>query len=60
MMTTWVFNMVNTSSVLGLKPADEESLRRLDEIYTTQEDVVRLGYALTPHVTKASASAQYI
>ncbi len=51
METTWLFNMVNTSIVLGLKPADEESWRRLDEMYTTLEDVVRLGYALTPHIT---------
>ena len=53
MKTTWLFNMVNTSIVLGLKPADEESWRRLDEMYTTLEDVVHLGYALTPHITMA-------
>lgn len=53
MKTSWLFNMVNTSIVLGLKPADEESWRRLDEMYTTLEDVVRLGYALTPHITMA-------
>ena len=51
MKTTWLFNMVNTSIVLGLKPADEESWHRLDEMYTTLEDVVHLGYALTPHIT---------
>ena len=49
--TTWLFNMFNTSIVLGLKPADGESWCRLDEMYTTLEDVVRLGYALTPHIT---------
>ena len=53
MQTTWLFNMVNTSIVLGLKPADEESWRRLDEMYTVLEDVVHLGYALTPHITMA-------
>lgn len=53
MKTTWLFNMVNTSIVLGLKPADEESWRRLDDMYTTLEDVVHLGYALTPHITMA-------
>lgn len=51
MKTTWLFNMVNTSIVLGLTPADEESWRRLDKMYTTLEDVVHLGYALTPHIT---------
>ena len=53
MKTTRLFNMVNTSIVLGLKPADEESWRRLEEMYTALEDVVRLGYALTPHITMA-------
>ena len=51
MKTTWIFNMVNTSLVLGLTPADGESWRRLDEMYTQLEDVVHLGYAMTPHIT---------
>jgi len=51
MKTTWLFNMVNTSIVLGLAPADEESWFRLDEMYTALESVVPLGYALTPHIT---------
>jgi len=51
MKTTWLFNMVNTSIVLGLAPADEESWHRLDEMYATLESVVNLGYALTPHIT---------
>lgn len=53
MKTTWLFNMVNTSIVLGLAPADEDSWHRLDEMYTTLESVVHLGYALTPHITMA-------
>lgn len=53
MKTTWLFNMVNTSIVLGLEPADEDSLRRLDEMYMSLETVVPLGYALTPHITMA-------
>lgn len=53
MKTTWLFNMVNTSIVLGLVPADEETWRRLDEMYTALEAVVPLGYALTPHITMA-------
>ena len=51
MKTTWLFNMVNTSIVLGLAPADAESWRRLDEMYTALENVVHLGYAMTPHIT---------
>ena len=50
---TWLFNMVSTSIVLGLVPADEDSWRRLDEMYTALESVVNLGYALTPHITMA-------
>lgn len=53
MRTTWLFNMVNTSIVLGLKPADEESWNRLDAIYMELEKVVPLGYGLTPHITMA-------
>ena len=53
MRTTWLFNMVNTSIVLGLVPADEESWHRLDDMYMALEDVVPLGYALTPHITMA-------
>lgn len=53
MKATWLFNMVNTSIVLGLAPADEESWHQLDEMYTTLESVVHLGYALTPHITMA-------
>lgn len=53
MKTTWLFNMVNTSIVLGLAPADVGSWHRLDEMYTILEDVVHLGYALTPHITMA-------
>lgn len=63
MKTTWLFNMVNTSIVLGLSPADEDSWRRLDEMYMNLEAVVPLGYALTPHITiayfKPGAYSQY-
>lgn len=51
MRATWLFNMVRTSIVLVLAPADEDSCRRLDEMYMTLENVVHLGYALTPHIT---------
>lgn len=53
MKASWLFNMVNTSLVLVLKPSDEESWRRLDEMYMSLERVVPLGYALTPHITMA-------
>ena len=53
MRGTWIFNMVNTSLVLGLEPADGESARRLEKMYACLEQVVPLGYAMTPHITLA-------
>lgn len=53
MKTTWLFNMVNTSIVLGLVPVDEENWKKLDEMYMKLESIVPLGYALTPHITMA-------
>ena len=53
MKATWLFNMVNTSIVLGLAPADERTWCSLDEMYTELDSVVHLGYALTPHITMA-------
>ena len=53
MKTTWLFNMVNTSIVLGLAPADGESWQRLDELYLALEEAVPLGYGMMPHITIA-------
>lgn len=53
MRGTWMFNMVNTSIVLGLAPLDEESERALAEMYQAFEKIHPLGYPLTPHITLA-------
>ena len=53
MKTTWMFNMVNTSIVLGLKPVDEDAHSRLDAMYCRLEEVLPLGYPLCPHITLA-------
>lgn len=53
MRATWLFNMVNTSIVLGLAPCDAQSTQRLSDMYGALENVVPLGYALTPHITMA-------
>ena len=53
MKATWMFNMVNTSIVLGLAPTDPGSKQRLEEMYDALEAVLPLGYALTPHITLA-------
>lgn len=53
MRATWMFNMVSTSIVLGLRPVDGEGWERLSRMYGELEQVRRLGYALTPHITLA-------
>lgn len=53
MLTSWLFNMVDTSIVLGLMPADPDSWHRLDEMYMALEAVKPLGYDMTPHITMA-------
>lgn len=53
MRGTWMFNMVNTSIVLGLEPVTEQGAKRLSAMYRSLESVVPLGYALTPHITLA-------
>lgn len=53
MKTSWLFNMVNTSIVLGLMPADPDSWHRLNDMYMALEEVKPLGYPMTPHITMA-------
>ena len=50
---TWVFNLVNTSIVLGFRPEDEDSCRRLMAMYQELQAAAFLPYPLTPHVTLA-------
>jgi len=53
MVTTCVFNMVNTSLVLGLKPKTQEDYDKLMWLYYFVEDICQLPYPLTPHITLA-------
>lgn len=53
MKATRMFNMVSTSIVLGLAPADQGSYDRLSYMYGRLNEVVPLDYALTPHITLA-------
>lgn len=53
METTCVFNMVNTSLVLGMKPKSEEDYHKLMGIYQMVESVLKLPYSFTPHITLA-------
>ena len=50
---TAVFSMVGISLVLGFEPVDEASCGALMELYEAFEQVVPVGYPLTPHVTLA-------
>lgn len=53
MITTCVFNMVNTSLVLGLRPKTEDDYNKLMKLYYFVEDICCLPYPLTPHITLA-------
>ena len=49
----YIFNMVNTSLVLGLYPIDEDNYRKLMQMYLISDGVKKLSYPFTPHITLA-------
>ncbi len=51
MKSKYIFNMVNTSLVMGLYPINEEEYNKLMDLYYLFDDVKNLGYPLTPHIT---------
>lgn len=53
MKSKCIFNMVDTSLVLGLYPADEGEYRRLMDLYFLFDAVKELSYPFTPHITLA-------
>ena len=54
MRTNFIFNMVNTSLVLGLVPLDESEYEKLMRLYCLiDESVKESQYPLTPHITLA-------
>lgn len=53
MKSRCIFNMVNTSLVLGLYPADEKEHEKLMTLYEIFNEVKKLPYPLTPHITLA-------
>ncbi len=53
MKSNAIFNMVNTSLVLGLYPVDRNSYNKLMELYLVINDIRPLSYPLTPHITLA-------
>lgn len=53
MRSQFIFNMVNTSLVLGLYPVNEAEYQKLMVLYSLFDDVKKLNYPLTPHITLA-------
>ena len=53
MRSTYLFNMVSTSVVLGFLPVDEENCRNLMGFYDRFQEIVPLSYSLSPHITMA-------
>lgn len=53
MRASRLFNMVNTSVVLGLEPCTEADFEKLMELYREFQDAKPLAYPLTPHITMA-------
>lgn len=48
-----IFNMVDTSLVLGLYPADEDEYQRLMNLFSVFDTVKKSDYPFTPHITLA-------
>ena len=48
-----VMNMVNTSVVLALQPVSEEDYNKIISVYEMFEEIVKLPYKFTPHITLA-------
>ena len=53
MKSKYIFNMVDTSLVLGLYPVDKGEYRRLMDLYCLFDTVKKLSYPFTPHITLA-------
>jgi len=53
MVTTCVFNMVNTSLVIGLKPKTPKAYYELMTLYQVVDEIYQLPYPFTPHITLA-------
>lgn len=55
--STYIFNMVNTSLVLGLSPATENDYNAIMALYSVIDGVKKLPYPFTPHITLAYYNA---
>ena len=57
MRSSFIFNMVDTSLVMGLVPDREVDYVNLMSLYRLVDDVMPLSYLCTPHVTLAYYNA---
>ncbi|MGV3353046.1 ligT like phosphoesterase [Streptococcus orisratti] len=57
MRSSFIFNMVDTSLVMGLVPDREVDYVNLMSLYRLVDDVMPLSYLFTPHVTLAYYNA---
>ncbi|MDE6028719.1 MAG: hypothetical protein K2F90_00150 [Clostridiales bacterium] len=55
--STYVFNMVNTSLVLGLRPVTQKDYDAIMALYSLIDGVKTLPYPFTPHITLAYYNA---
>ncbi len=53
MKSSFIFNMVGASLVVGLYPADEREYEKLMKLYEKIDSVRSLSYPFTPHITLA-------
>ena len=53
MKTKFIFNMVNTSLVLGLYPVNVDEYIKLIDLYGLVDEIKELPYPFTPHITLA-------
>ena len=51
MKSSFIFNMVNTSLVMGLVPVNGDEHEKLMTLYDLVDEIKRAEYPLTPHIT---------
>lgn len=51
--TTYIINMVHTSLVLAVQPSSKSDYQHMMKLYSIFDDVIKLPYPFTPHITLA-------
>ena len=50
---TYIINMINTSLVLAIQPSSKLDYQHIMKLYSIFDDVIKLPYRFTPHITLA-------